>query len=185
MKSHSSLLSMGNLTQSCLSRQVFQGSMRWAGGRKATVQGVKPSRQCSQPGSLNPGAALELDGRVNPREHSQASSEERARRGCFKAPAKIRPAVRFGLSNVARREWRTAGVESGPNPSRDECGTWKSCGYPAWTVSRQAHRKAGSGEAALRGSKKQKPVGNGSDMPTSIWCLMARKSVEPLQAREA
>ncbi len=130
MKSHSSLLSMGNLTQSCLSRQVFQGSMRWTGGRKATVQGVKPSRQCSQPGSLNPGAALESDGRVNPCEHLQASSEERAKRGCFKAPAKTRPAVRFGLSNVARREWRTAGVESGPNPSCGECGTWKSCQFP-------------------------------------------------------
>jgi hypothetical protein len=132
MKSYSPLLSVGNLTKPCLSRQVFQGSMRWTGGGNATVQGVKPSRQCSQPGSLNPGAALESDGTVKLVKHLQASSKERATRGCFKAQAKIRPAVRFGLSNVARRECRTAGVQSGPNPSRDEYGTWKRCGYPAW-----------------------------------------------------
>ena len=84
MKSHSPLLSVGNLTKPCLSRQVFQGSMRWTGGRKATVQGVKPSRQCSQPGSLNPGAALESDGTVKLIKHSQASSKERAIRGCLR-----------------------------------------------------------------------------------------------------
>jgi len=43
MKSHSPLLSVGNLTKSCLSRQVFQGSRRWTGGGNATVQGLKPS----------------------------------------------------------------------------------------------------------------------------------------------
>ncbi len=43
MKSHSPLLSVGNLTKPCLSRQVFQGSRRWTGGGNATVQGLKPS----------------------------------------------------------------------------------------------------------------------------------------------
>ena len=81
MKSHAPLLSVGNLTKPCLSRQVFQGSRRWTGGGNATVQGLEPSRQCSQPGSLNPGAALESDGTVKIRKHSQASSKERAIRG--------------------------------------------------------------------------------------------------------
>ena len=171
---------MGNLTKPCLSRQVFQGSRRWTGRKEATVPGLKPSRQCSQPGSLNPGAALESEGRVKLIEHSQASSQETSRKRLCKAPAKTGPAVKIGPSNVARREWRTAGVQSGPNPSREECGTWKSRSYPAWMVSRQANRKAGSGEAAWRGSKKPRPVCNGSDMPTSIWSFLARKSAEPL-----
>ena len=126
MKSHAPLLSVGNLTKPCLSRQVFQGSRRWTGGSNATVQGLKPSRQCSQPGSLNPGAALESDGTVKLIEHSQASSRTMSHTRLLKAQAEIGPAVRFGPSNVARRECRTAGVQSGPNPSRDECGTWKS-----------------------------------------------------------
>ena len=59
MKLHSILLGwMGILTKPCVSPQVFHGSMRLTGyGRVAvTVRGVKPSRQWSKPGSLNPGA---------------------------------------------------------------------------------------------------------------------------------
>ena len=44
MKSHLLLLSMGNLTKPCFSRQVFHGGRRWMGGGDATVQGLKPSR---------------------------------------------------------------------------------------------------------------------------------------------
>jgi len=103
MKSHSSLLSMGNLTKPCLSRQVFQGSRRWAGGGNATVRGLKPSRQCSQPGSLNPGAALESDGTVKLIKHSQASSKERAKRGC----SRLRP--KYGQrSGSGRLTWPDA-----------------------------------------------------------------------------
>jgi hypothetical protein len=50
--------------------------------------------------------------------------------------------------------------------------------YPALAVPRQAYRKASPGETALRGSKKPMPVCNGLDMPTSIWYLFARESVE-------
>jgi hypothetical protein len=89
MKSHPPLLSMGNLTKPCLSRQVFQGSMRWTGGGNATVQGLKPSRQCSQPGSLNPGAALESDGMVKLNEHSQAPSEKLSHTRLIKAQTKM------------------------------------------------------------------------------------------------
>ena len=45
------------LTRPCVSPQVFHGGMRLTGGGReaATVRGVKPSRQWSQPGSLKPG----------------------------------------------------------------------------------------------------------------------------------
>ena len=95
-------------------------------------------------------------------------------------------AVRFGLSNVARRERCTAGAQSGPNPSCGRCGTWKSrISYPALVVPRQANRKAGPGETAWRGSKKPRPVCNGSDMPTSIWSFVVKNSMEPFLLRKA
>jgi hypothetical protein len=50
--------------------------------------------------------------------------------------------------------------------------------YPALAVPRQADRKAGQGETAWRGSKKPRPIGNGSDMPTSIWSLFAKELTE-------
>ncbi len=81
--------------------------------------------------------------------HSQASSPRTSHTRLLKAWAK-RQAVRFGFSNVARREWRTAGVESGPNPSRDKRGTWKSRFefIPPWLfqgkpTARQAQRENG------------------------------------------
>jgi len=103
MKSHSSLLSGCNLTKPCLSRQVFQGSRRWTGSRDATVPGLKPSRQCSQPGSLNPGAALESEGRVKLIKHLQASSKERAIRGWLR----LRP-KQGQRSGSGRRTWPDA-----------------------------------------------------------------------------
>src|SRR5438552_5284833 len=56
---------------------------------------------------------------------------------------------------------------------------------PALAVPRQADRKAGPGETAWRGSNKPKPVCNGSDMPTSIWSFVVRKSMEPFLLRKA
>ena len=56
----------------------------WRAARKATAKGLEPSKQCSQPGSLNPGAALESDGtvkRLNTRKHRQ---REQATRGCLR-----------------------------------------------------------------------------------------------------
>ena len=49
----------------------FAAGILWEqafGGRpsKATAKGLKPLRQRSQPGSLNPGKTLESDGRVKP-----------------------------------------------------------------------------------------------------------------------
>ena len=60
MKLHSILLGWtGFLTKPCVSPQVFHGSMRLAGGGRVavTVRGVEPSRKCSKPGSLKPGAS--------------------------------------------------------------------------------------------------------------------------------
>ena len=66
-------------------------------------------------------------------------------------------------------------------------GTWKSRFEfnPALAVPRQAHRKAGPGETALRGSNKPRPVCNRSDMPTSIWSFIVRNSMEPFELRKA
>ena len=125
MKSHQLLLSMVFVTEPCVSPQVFHGSRRLAGGSQSTATGLKPPKQCSQPGSLNPGAALESDGMVKLIKHSQASSPRTSHKRLFKAWAK-RQAVRIGLSNVARRECCTASVKSGPNLSCGRCGTWKS-----------------------------------------------------------
>ena len=75
MKLHSVLLGGTKvLTESCVSPQVFHGGMRLTGcGREAaTVRGVKPSRQWSNPGSLKLGDALESADRVkalNARKH--------------------------------------------------------------------------------------------------------------------
>jgi len=60
MKLHSILLGWtGFLTKPCVSPQVFHGSMRLEGcGRAATTaRGMEPSRRCSKPGSLRPGAS--------------------------------------------------------------------------------------------------------------------------------
>jgi hypothetical protein len=56
---------------------------------------------------------------------------------------------------------------------------------PAWAPPRQADRKAGPGETAMRGSKKPRPGCNGPDRPTSIWSLMVRASMEPFPLRTA
>jgi len=161
------------------------GAGVWRAARKATAKGLEPPKQCSQPGSLNPGAALESDGMVKTFEHSQASSPRTSHTRLIKAWAK-RQAAMFGLSNVVRREWSTAGVESGPNPPRDKRGTWKSrqC-YPALAGPRQANRKAGPGETEWRGSNKPRLLCNGADMPTSIWSFVARNSMEPISLRRA
>src|SRR6266446_1394964 len=91
MKLHSILLGwMKVLTKPCVSPQVFHGSMRLAGcGRVvATARGVEPSGQCSEPGSLKPGDALESGDKVKPvnaRKHRHRASSHT---GLFKARAK-------------------------------------------------------------------------------------------------
>jgi hypothetical protein len=56
----------------------------WRAARKATAKGLEPSKQCSQPGSLNPGAALESDGTVkllNTRKHRHREQANGADQG--------------------------------------------------------------------------------------------------------
>jgi|KBSSwiStaDraftv2_1062776.scaffolds.fasta_scaffold188787_3 hypothetical protein len=55
---------------------------------RATAKGLEPLKQCSQPGSLNPGATLESDGMVKIYEHSQASSQRTSHTRLIKAWAK-------------------------------------------------------------------------------------------------
>ena len=58
MKLHSILIGWSNfLTNPCVSPQVFHGGTRLTGIGQVThtVKGVKPSRQCSKPGSLKLG----------------------------------------------------------------------------------------------------------------------------------
>src|ERR1051325_8991333 len=58
MKLHLILIGWSKiLTNPCVSPQVFHGGMRLTGHDWVviTVRGVKPSRQCSKPGSLKPG----------------------------------------------------------------------------------------------------------------------------------
>jgi hypothetical protein len=57
--------------------------------------------------------------------------------------------------------------------------------HPALAGPRQANRKASPGEAAMRGSKKPRPVCNGPDMSTSIWSLFAGESAESSQRGKA
>ena len=57
--------------------------------------------------------------------------------------------------------------------------------HPALAGPRQADRKAVPGETAWRGSNKPMPVCNGSDMPTSIWSLVVRNSMESFLLRKA
>jgi hypothetical protein len=179
MKSHSSLLSGCNLTKPCLSRQVFQGSRRWTGSRDATVPGLKPSRQCSQPGSLNPGAALELEGRVKLIKHSQASLKETSHTRLSKAQA--REGQRSGSG---RRTWPDANdappvyrVDLTPPVRNVEHGKVDDS---AWAVAQASLPQGGPGKAAWRGSKKPRPVGSRPDTPTSIWSRRAGKFMEPL-----
>jgi hypothetical protein len=61
----------------------------------------------------------------------------------------------------------------------------KAVSLPALAVPRQANRKASPGEAAMRGSNKPTPACNGPDMPTSIWSLLARESVESSSQRKS
>jgi hypothetical protein len=66
MKLHSVLLGGAILTKSCVSPQVFHGSMRLSGGPEvgATARGMEPSRKCIKPGSLKPGKELESEDMV-------------------------------------------------------------------------------------------------------------------------
>ena len=91
MKLHSTLLGwIGFLTKPCVSPQVFHGSMRLAGfGRVATTaRGMEPSRQCSNPGSLKPGEALESEDKVKPINARKHRESEPSHTGLFKAGAK-------------------------------------------------------------------------------------------------
>jgi len=55
---------------------------------QATAKGLKPPRQCSQPGSLNPGATLESDGTVKQLNTRKHRHWEQATRGCSRLEPK-------------------------------------------------------------------------------------------------
>ncbi len=90
MKLQSVLLGWSNPDQAL---RVSAGTPRKhaSGGRwhrAVTVRGVKPSRQCSEPGSLKPGDALESENTVkllNARKHRES---EPSHTRLFKAGAK-------------------------------------------------------------------------------------------------
>jgi len=125
MKSRLPLLSVVLLlTEPCFSQQVFYGSRRLAGGANYCY-GSEASQTMQSTWKPQSGCDARIGRHGQTIKHSQASSPRTSHTRLFKAWAK-RQAVRFGFSNVARREWRTAGVESGPNPSCDKRETWKS-----------------------------------------------------------
>src|SRR5258708_5157609 len=86
MKLHSVLLGGVILTKPCVCPQVLHGSMRLAGGPGvgATVRGMKPSRECSKPGSLKLGEALVLENMVKLLNAFKHRHSERATRGCLR-----------------------------------------------------------------------------------------------------
>ena len=145
---------------------------------QATAKGLEPLRQCSQPGSLNPGLDARIGWYGQTTKHLQAPSQKMSHTRLIKAQTKMvwwpgsgsltwpdandaPPVYRVGLTRpVANAEHGKAAAVSRPG------------------ISGQANRKASPGEAALRGSNKPRPVCNGSDMPTSIWSLLARESAE-------
>ena len=91
MKLLSVLLGGVILTKPCVCPQVLHGSMRLMGGvrESATVRGVKPSRQCSEPGSLKPGDALESEDKVKPVNARKHRQREPSHTRLFKAGAKM------------------------------------------------------------------------------------------------
>src|SRR5207302_8457931 len=76
------------LTQSCLSRQVFYGSRRLAGGA-SHCQGSGASQTMQSTWEPQSGATLESDGMVKTCEHSQASSPRTSHTRLIKAWAKM------------------------------------------------------------------------------------------------
>jgi hypothetical protein len=152
---------------------------------QTTAKGLKPPRQCSQPGSLNPGATLGSDGMVKRLNTRKRRHRKQATRGCSRLEPK---GMRSGSGS---RTWPDANVAPPvyrvdlTRPVVDAEHGKAVTVHPALAGPRQADRKAGPGEAALRGSKKPRPLCNGSDMPTSIWSFVVRKSMEPFLLRKA
>lgn len=111
--------------------------------------------------------------------HSQASSREQATRGWLRLGPKGKRSSSGSLTwpdaNGAPPVYRVDLTRPVTNVEH---------GKAVWNQSRlgrprQANRKAGPGETALRGSNKPKPLCNGADMPTSIGSFIVRASMEP------
>jgi len=117
------------------------------GGRKAaTVRGVKPSRQCSKPGSLNSGGALESEDMVKVDKCSQASScavePYEAVQGSGQNGTQSGPG---GLTSPGVNPQDCRCSRADLNPSRIECRTWKRCssGATLFVVALTARRGSG------------------------------------------
>ena len=146
---------------------------------QTTAKGLKPPRQCSQPGSLNPGVTLGSDGMVKRLNTRKRRHRKQATRGCSRLGPK---GMRSGSGS---RTWPDANVAPPvyrvdlTRPVVDAEHGEAVCSYPAVAGSRQADRKAGPGETAWRGPKKTRPVCNALDTPTSVWSGLAREYAEP------
>ena len=117
---------------------------------------------------------------MNARKHRKS---EPSHTRLFKAGAN-RASSGSGPSNVARREPKTVGVQSGPKsiPSRmqnmEKPMSWATQRWPP-------QPQGGESGAALGRPKKLKPECNAPDMPTSVRSNMAREFVEPPQLGKA
>jgi hypothetical protein len=123
---------------------------------QATANCLEPPKQCSQPGSLNPGLTLGSDGMVkqlNTRKHRHS---EQATRGWLRLGPKGKRSGSGSLTwpdaNVAPPVYRVDLTRPVVDAEHGKA-VWS---FPALAVPRQANRKAGPGETAWRGSKKQR-----------------------------
>ena len=186
MRSHQPLHSVVFVTEPCVSPQVFYGSRRLAGGSATSYcQGSEASQTMQPAWEPQSGCGARIGWHGQTSKHSQASSREQAIRGCLRLGPKGK------RSGSGSRTWPDANVAP-PVYRVDlthlvvDAEHGKAVrSHPALAVPRQAHRKAGPGETALRGSNKPKPLCNRADTPTSIWSFIVRKSMEPFELGKA
>ena len=85
---------------------------------------------------------------------------------------------------MARREYRTAGVESGPKSSIVKLWNMEKLPAPPGLATGQTLPQGGSGEQIGR-TEEAKAGGKAPDTPTSVGSEMARKYLEPLFVENA
>ena len=81
---------------------------------------------------------------------------------------------------IPARTQRTAGVQSGPKSSGDECRTWKSC-WPGPRWSWSPNRKAGRQEQPWDGRRSQRRHVMCRTSPRRSGLERREESVEPIQ----
>ena len=149
-----------------------------------TAKGLKPLKQCSQPGSLNPGAALESDGtvkRVNTRKHRHREQANEADQGLDQNGKRSGSGfLTWPDANGAPPVYRVDLTR----PATDlEHGKALRV-LPPWLFQGKPTVRQAQGETAWRGSNKPRPPCKRTDMPTSIGSLFARESAESSSRRK-